>query len=130
MLGKCQPLSPTNPVVCLISSGNRQCPWQAAGLLPFRPDTFSPCSAPSLWRKIPSSFVSKSALFRASRALADSEGRWDPCPVPSPGPELCQEGTQVSGGGREPRLPSLSTMAVSDKGLPGECGPWNERQAS
>ena len=62
-------------------------------------------------------FVLKSALFRASRALADSEGRWDPCPVPSPGPDLCQEGTQDSGGGPEPHLPSLSTEATTKGSL-------------
>lgn len=93
-------------------------PNRAAGLLPFWPDPF-PFFAPSLWRKIPSSFVSKSALFRASRALADSQGRWDLCPVPAPGPKLCQEGTQISGGGREPHLPSPITKAVTKGSL------WN-----
>lgn len=34
-------------------------------------------------------------------------------PSPRPGPELCQEGTQISGGGREPPLPSQSAEATT-----------------
>lgn len=92
-----------HPFVCLISSGNRRCLQRPrmfkTGLLAFCPPgwTLSPCFAPPLWRKVPGSFVSKSTLFRASQALADS-GQWELCPVP-PRPELCQEGTQASGGG-------------------------------
>jgi hypothetical protein len=62
-----------------------RCPPQnrASGLLP-RP--FFPCVPCPLWRKRPSLFVSKSTLFRKSRTLADPEGRWDLCPVPSATP--------------------------------------------
>lgn len=65
--------------------------------------------------------MSKSTLFRASRALADFNGKWDLCPVPPPGPSLCQEGTQISGGGPEPHLPNPNTEATT-KGSLGKVG--------
>lgn len=45
-------------------------------------------------------------------------------PMPSsfpPGPDLCQEGTQISGGGPEPHLPNPSTEATT-KGSLGKLG--------
>lgn len=85
---------------------------RAAGLLPSWLGPFPPlCSFPVA--KSTQLICVEIHIVQSFQGPGRGSGQVGAVPSSGPGPELCQEGTQISGGGREPHLPSQSVEAMT-----------------